>query len=157
MFDLSEWYKRMKTIDDKEKREKLLRSVGLKATSIRISILEKLGGEHKLLSIEEIHSSLKKGTADLVTVYRCVRKFEETGLITPMTLGDGTIRYELREDTHSKHSGHHHHLVCRICRVVKLVKQCAIKEIPAWLKNMGYSEVDHRLDFFGVCPKCQTP
>ncbi|MCM0606579.1 MAG: transcriptional repressor [Xanthomonadaceae bacterium] len=139
----------------KEKWIIMLRAAGLKVTPIRIHILELLAKDHQLLSIEGIHSSLKKGTADFVTVYRCIRKFEEVGILTSVALGDGLIRYELREDTHSKDSHHHHHLICRICKVVELIQECTIKQIPPWLKKLGYSELDHRLDFFGVCPKCQ--
>jgi Fe2+ or Zn2+ uptake regulation protein len=27
--------------------------------------------------------------------------------------------------------------------------------IENWVKKMGYSDVAHRLEFFGVCPHCQ--
>lgn len=140
---------------NEEKWKRILRASGLKATPIRILLLERLAGEHKLLSVEEIHASLKKGFANLATVYRSIRSFEEAGLVCSTELGDGVIRYELRSGAPELEAHHHHHLVCRICRDVKLVENCTIKKAPAWLKDLGYTEIDHRLDFFGVCPSCQ--
>jgi Fe2+ or Zn2+ uptake regulation protein len=58
-----------------------LRKAGLKATPIRLGILEVLSKGHKMLSIQEIFSALKQEKVDLATVYRCVRKFEKAGLI----------------------------------------------------------------------------
>lgn len=131
-----------------------LRGAGLKATPVRIAILDHLSRGHTLQSVDEIFSSLKKEGIDRVTLYRSIRSFEESGLVISNELGDGVIRYELRET--GEHEHHHHHLICRICHSVKLIEKCGIAKIPKFLESYGYENLDHRLDFFGVCPKCQN-
>lgn len=130
-----------------------LREVGLKATPIRIHLLEAMSKGHQMLSVHEIHKLLGKNKADQVTIYRCIRKFEESGLIDSVALGDGIIRYEIR-DANQNHA-HHHHLICRICNVAILIKDCLVSKVPAFVKNLGFADVSHRLDFLGVCPRCQ--
>lgn len=131
-----------------------LKSVGLKVTPIRLALLEVMSKGHKMLSIHEIHKLLGKNKADSVTIYRCIRKFEQSGLIDSVALGDGVIRYEIR-DFDQSHS-HHHHLICRICNAAILIKECLVTKIPRFVQSLGFSDVSHRLDFLGVCPSCQN-
>jgi Fur family ferric uptake transcriptional regulator len=65
-------------------------------------------------------------------------------------LGDGITRYELKGEHH------HHHVVCKRCKLVKPIDKCGITVIESWVKKMGYTDVAHRLEFFGICPHCQT-
>jgi Fur family ferric uptake transcriptional regulator len=130
-----------------------LRTVGLKATPIRLQLLQVMSKGHQMLSIHEIHKLLGKNKADPVTIYRCIRKFEQSGLVDSVALGDGVIRYEIR-DSDQDHS-HHHHLICRICNVAILIKDCLVTKIPKFVQTLGFSDVSHRLDFLGVCPGCQ--
>jgi Fur family ferric uptake transcriptional regulator len=132
-----------------------MRAAGLKLTPTREAILKCLIGRHELLGIEEVIAEIKaqkllgSDDCDYTTVYRCLLKFEEAGLAVSTDLGDGITRYELKGEHH------HHHVVCKLCKVVKPIDKCGMAAIENWVKKMGYSDVAHRLEFFGVCPHCQ--
>jgi len=69
-------------------------------------------------------------------------------------LGDHVARYELlREDD----DGHHHHLVCTRCAEVIEIDECSMDELESRIAaHNGFKAVTHRLEFFGICPDCQT-
>ncbi len=131
----------------------LLRAGGLKVTRARLAILDVLAKEHGPFTTEEVFSRLSntqaKGACDVVTIYRCLAKFESLGLISQCDFGDGSVRYELRAGDH-----HHHHIICRKCRRVESLPNCPVEDRAIKLPKMGFKEVSHRLEFFGVCPSC---
>jgi Fur family ferric uptake transcriptional regulator len=132
-----------------------MRAASLKLTPTREAILKCLIGRHELLGIEEVIAEIKaqkflgSEDCDYTTVYRCLLKFEEAGLAVSTDLGDGITRYELKGEHH------HHHVVCKHCKIVKPIDKCGIAAIETWVKKMGYTDVAHRLEFFGVCPLCR--
>jgi Fur family ferric uptake transcriptional regulator len=52
---------------------------------------------------------------------------------------------------------HHHHVVCRSCGASVEVEdsglQAVVRQIGA---NSGYQIEAHRLELYGLCPKCQS-
>ena len=68
--------------------------------------------------------------------------------------GDGTARFELLGQNED---GHHHHLVCRECTTVVEIGECfsEIFEQRIALEH-GFAGVSHWLEFFELCPDCQT-
>jgi Fur family transcriptional regulator, ferric uptake regulator len=132
----------------------LLRGRGLKITKARLAILDLLGREHGPFTTDEVFARLSKtrsnGPFDVVTIYRCLAKFESIGLISRCDFGDGTVRYELRTSDH-----HHHHIICRKCKRVEALPDCPVEDRSIKLPKMGFKEVSHRLEFFGICPDCQ--
>jgi Fur family ferric uptake transcriptional regulator len=131
----------------------LLRANGLKITKARVAILDLLAREHGPFTTEEVFARLSKsktnGHCDVVTIYRCLAKFESLGLINRCDFGDGSVRYELRTRDH-----HHHHIICRKCKRVEALPDCPVEDRSIKLPKMGFKEVSHRLEFFGVCPEC---
>jgi len=127
----------------------ILRQAGLKITRSRTALLEALSQGHGPHSPEELFDKLDRDLCDLVTVYRTLSSFEEKGLVRRCEFGDGKARYELEHADH-----HHHHLVCRRCRAVQPLDPCSIEGLEKSLKGSGYSDITHRLEFFGLCPKC---
>jgi Fur family transcriptional regulator, ferric uptake regulator len=143
-----------KSAKDKDKQiDQKLRAAGLKVTQARLSILSILSQKHGPFSADEIyqlvHASKKTAAIDKVTVYRCLTKFEELGLVSACDFGDGTARYEIKHEDH-----HHHHLICRICKRIEEIPLCPMDDIPLRLPKTGYKDISHRLEFFGICPKC---
>lgn len=128
-----------------------LKDAGLKVTRSRQALLEALSDGHGPFTPEQIFSKLPPSVCDLVTVYRTLATFEEKGLVRRCEFGDGKARYELE---HSDH--HHHHLVCRICHAVKPLDPCSLDALEQNLKSSGYQDISHRLEFFGVCPRCKA-
>jgi Fur family transcriptional regulator, ferric uptake regulator len=132
----------------------LVRGVGLKVTKARVAILSLLAHEHGPFTAEQLHDRLfASGTAvacDLVTIYRCLAKFEASGLISRCDFGDGSVRYEFRSTDH-----HHHHIICRLCKRVEPLPDCPVEDRGIRLPKIGFRDISHRLEFFGVCPACQ--
>lgn len=129
-----------------------LRKANLRVTEPRIAILEALLEKHGPFTVEEIHKRVTQKVCDLATIYRTLTSLEKTKLIKRCEFGDGTARYELsfREDHH------HHHVICKICKRVDVLDDCELKEIDRFAKKIGFTEITHSLEFFGVCPSCKS-
>jgi len=119
-------------------------------TKPRQKILTMLASDHGPFTIEEIHSQLRRGTCDLVTVYRNLATLEELGLVRRCDFGDGAYRYELNTAAH-----HHHHIVCKQCAQVKTLDLCVADPLERLAQQMGYTNVTHSMELFGVCAACQ--
>ncbi len=130
--------------------ENRLRAAGLKATQARLALLRQLARGHGPFSPEELFASMGSGICDLVTVYRCLSRFEECGLVRRCSFGDGKMRFELHSEQH------HHHLVCRGCGKVRALDACVLEEMETALQNSGYRNISHSLEFFGTCENCSV-
>jgi len=128
----------------------VLKGAGLRRTEPREAILLILSTEHGPFSVEELHAKVARKKIDLVTVYRCVAAFEEAGVLRRCDFGDQIARYELAAGHH-----HHHHVVCRSCQKAESLDDCVLEQLDRTIEKMGYAKVGHRLEFFGVCSKCQ--
>jgi Fur family transcriptional regulator, ferric uptake regulator len=131
-----------------------LRRQDRKITGPRRAILELLRQHAHPLSIKEVHGALPDNHCDLVTVYRSMHLLESMGMVKRFDFGDGLARFELLAEGDD---GHHHHLVCVQCATVVEVEECfptALEEQIA--ARNGFKKVSHKLEFFGICPSCQT-
>src|SRR5438105_15728378 len=86
----------------------LLRSNHQRVTEPRKAILGILTREHGPFTAEELHKRMKRGSCDLVTVYRSLAAMEESSVGRRCDFGDGAHRYEIDTGEH-----HHQHIVCR--------------------------------------------
>jgi Fur family ferric uptake transcriptional regulator len=127
-----------------------LKSAGLRITQPRIAILEALSRRDSPASIEQLHKELSADACDLVTVYRCLAVFEELGLVRRCFFHNGTSLYEM-----SLNLPRHHHVVCKSCGKVERLETSAADEVERLLRERGYEQVTHMLEFFGVCPDCR--
>ncbi|HSY53339.1 MAG TPA: Fur family transcriptional regulator [Opitutaceae bacterium] len=131
-----------------------LKSAGLRITQPRIAILNALIKRAQPASIEQVHTDLADSSCDLVTVYRCLAVFEELGFVRRSFLHNGTALYEI-----NLNGTNHYHIVCKDThRVEEIDGETAselrrvIKQIEDVLKNRGYNDVTHVVEFFGVSP-----
>lgn len=129
----------------------LLQNAGLRRTKPREAILGFLIKKHGPYSIEEIFQGLKSRDLDLVTVYRCLAAFEQIGLVRRCDFGDGVARYEFQSDPHH----HHHHVICTDCRRTESLDTCELPKFEAIVQQLGYTNIRHSLEFFGLCRDCQ--
>ena len=133
-----------------------LKAAKLSLTPTRLGILELLAESHRVWSIDQLLSALKKKskskstTLVFTTVYRCLLKLEEAGLVRPADLGDGVSRYEY--NTCDEH--HHHHVVCKTCGAIEALDDCDVVILENAVKKMGYRGISHRLEFSGICKNC---
>ena len=130
-----------------------LRRKSCRVTGPRQAILEILRRHPHPLSSREIFAALPKGEGDLATVYRSLHLLEEMQMVKRFDLGDGLARFELLA---AGDDGHHHHLVCTRCAKVVEIEECFTTEFEEKIaaKN-GFKSITHKLEFFGVCPRCQ--
>ena len=126
-----------------------LHAHGMRVTEPRKAMLAMLTREHGPFSAEEVHHKLTGRGCDVVTVYRSLQAMEEIGVLRRCDFGDGTYRYEINQGAH-----HHHHIVCRSCRSVVVLDQCVAGKLERVARDMGYANISHTLEIFGVCPKC---
>jgi len=130
-----------------------LRRRDRKLTGQRQSVLNILVRHAHPLSIREIFAELDPGACDLATVYRSMHLLEGMGLVKRFDFGDGAARFELLADGADEH---HHHLICTRCTAVVEIGECFTSEIEQRIATQnGFKAVTHRLEFFGICPRCQ--
>ncbi len=142
--------KRHSTVSDLAAR---LRGRAQKLTGPRQAVLEILQRETHPLSIKQIFDRMAEGAPDLATVYRSMHLLERLQMVKRYDLGDGVARFEL---LHEGEDGHHHHLVCTRCAGVVEIEECLLEEVDERIAaRNGFKGVTHRLEFFGLCPRCQ--
>jgi Fur family ferric uptake transcriptional regulator len=130
-----------------------LRQHACKVTGPRAAILAALRRRPHPLSNQDIFAALSKGVCDLATVYRSMQLLERVGMVKRFDFGDGVARYELLPEGDD---GHHHHLVCTQSAAVVETEECFMRELEERVASgNGFKSVTHRLEFFGVCPRCQ--
>jgi Fur family transcriptional regulator, peroxide stress response regulator len=87
----------------------------------------------------------------LATVYKSLETLAGCGLVTKLTYGDGSARYDGRTDPH-------HHARCLSCST--------IVDLPGSIPTGSLSDLDegaddfdvvgYRLELVGYCARCQT-
>lgn len=132
--------------------ENLVKKQGLKVTPARKILLQVLTKARAPLSAEEILHKLtinKLEVFDRATLFRNLKTLVQHDLLTSIDLGEGFLRYSLHHHEH-----HAHHIMCKKCKKIEEVDFCITKEIESFLKKKGYTHIEHRMDFSGVCKKC---
>lgn len=131
----------------------VLKNARFKLTQPRKVLIKALVRADHPLTVEEAFSATQRlnegARVDLVTVYRGLAMLEELGMVQRCDFGDGAVRFELMSDA----DHHHHHIICTKCKRVEPLTVCTIKGEEA-LNKLGYTDLKHRLEFFGVCPQC---
>src|SRR5919202_6912910 len=88
-----------------------LRQQGHRLTPQRLVVLEIVKRSGKHLTAEDVHAAVlpQHPYVNIATVYRTLQWLQEVGLVAPITIGSGPLRYEY------VHGAIHHHLVCQDC------------------------------------------
>lgn len=128
-----------------------LRTAQMRVTKPRVAILAALIHRAGPTSIEQLHQDLAKKSCDLVTVYRCLAAFERIGLVRRSFLHSGTSLYEITFG-----NPQHYHVICKVCGTAERVEYFSVEGMERMLKDRGYSQLSHIVEFFGVCPTCQS-
>lgn len=84
-----------------------------------------------------------------------MKVLETKGLLLRHTWEDGLVRFALHSE--EAHVCHHHYLICRQCKKAEELDDCTVERMESDLrKRKGYQDISHSLQFFGICPDCQT-
>ena len=127
-----------------------LKKKRLRITEPRKALLQLLDGAPKPLSAEELHEALGAEEFDLVTIYRNLDAFENAGIVNRIPTESGKSLYELNAEQH-----HYHHIICRKCHHTEKLDTCEIEKLEKLASDLGYSEVTHVLELYGVCETCR--
>jgi len=129
-----------------------LKTRDFRITPQRLAILKILAASSGHPSVERIYEQVRENfpTTSLATIYKTVLLLKQLDEVLELGFPDGSNRYDGNKPYP------HPHMVCLKCKQIidpdlgsmpKLAEEAAQKT--------GYKIVDHRIDFFGICPECQ--
>ena len=82
----------------------------------------------------------------LATVYRNLNLLAESGEISEV-ICDGQLRFDANKEEHF-------HFICKSCKGIFDIDEARVT--PDFKLPRGYVVQDLRIDFYGICPACQT-
>ncbi|RPJ33380.1 MAG: transcriptional repressor [Deltaproteobacteria bacterium] len=129
-----------------------LREHAFRVTPQRLAVLKILASSPEHPTVEAIHEEVKKEfpTTSLATVYKTVSVLKKKNEILELGFSDGSNRYN------GKRPYPHPHMICTQCKEILDPDLSNLNELTEEMgKKTGYRILFHRLDFFGLCPKCQ--
>ena len=128
-----------------------LRDAGLRVTRPRLLVLNLLHSTPGHHSADDIVALLTDKSTPLprASVYNVVSALVDCGLVTMVSVGPGSARYEYGAPWH-------HHFVCKICGAIQDVR-CVLGEKPCLDANDIAGEVDEaQVTFRGTCDSCRS-
>jgi Fur family ferric uptake transcriptional regulator len=84
------------------------------------------------------------------TIFRGIKQFKDKNIISEVELNEGFKRYEVKPVNH-----HHHFIKCKVCEEIKTLNQCNLSFFIKQIKQLGFKNIDHKIEFFGICGKCR--
>lgn len=136
--------------------EEVLRNCGLKITNQRLSILEALNsGPRVHMTAQDILDEVRKKQPFIgfATVYRLLKTLHANGVISEVSMGSGSSRYEL------KSKNFHYHISCVECKKIIEFKSKEIEQaIKTIIKKKGFHIVHQILELYVKCnsPQCKS-
>ena len=127
-----------------------LRDAGLRVTRPRLLLLDLLRDTPGHHSADDLVTLLARRDTPLprASVYNVVGALVDRGLITMVTVGPGSARYEYGVPWH-------HHFVCKVCGTIQDVP-CVIGEKPCLEPVAVAGEVEEaQVTFRGTCSVCR--
>ena len=129
---------------------------GVKLTDQRKIIAEVISkskeayGESDHPDVDELYNRVSKidPKISIATVYRTVKLFEESGILTKHEFKGGKARYE------ELNEGHHDHLIdVKTGEIIEFVDDEIEKLQKKVAEKYGYDLVDHKLELYGIKKK----
>ena len=132
--------------------EQICQKKGVKLTDQRkiiakvLSESKEIYGESDHPDVDELYKRVSKldSKISIATVYRTVKLFEESGILTKHDFKGGKARYEKSPDEH-----HDHLIDINSGEIIEFVDK-DIEELQIKVaKKLGYKLVDHKLELYG--------
>jgi len=130
-----------------------LRAAGLRRTTPRIAVLQRLEAAVGPVSHAEIAKKLAPSGYDRATVYRNLIDLVDAGLVTRTDLGDHVWRFELVRHGGKPHAAHPHFL-CTDCGDVSCLPGGAVKIVRAQGVPRAIGSHDVEVQVKGRCDAC---
>ena len=129
-----------------------LRGREYRLTPQRLAVLKILAVSHGHPSVERIYEQVKIDfpTTSLATVYKTVSLVKELGEVLELGFSDDSNRYDGNKPYP------HPHLICTRCKKIIDPDLSGLHHMTKELETeTGFRIVNHRMDFFGICPDCR--
>ena len=133
----------------------MLRSMNLKVTHQRLSILKALStGPKTHVTAKDVFEKIraKHPGIGFATVYRFLKDTSRYGITSELRIGHAPSRYEL------KIREHHHHIVCTKCgKIIEFQNDIIEKQIKKISKDYNFLMEHHIFELYGRCNRsaCQ--
>ncbi len=129
-----------------------LRELKFRITPQRLAVLKILASSNGHPTVERIFEQVKTDfpTTSLSTVYKTVTLLKELNEVLELGFPGGSNRYDGNKPYP------HPHVICTKCKRIIDPELMSLGRLTAEAaKKTGYIITTHRLDFFGLCEKCQ--
>ena len=130
-----------------------LKSRGIRGSKRREEVLKVFLDASSHLSMAELFLVVRRRCPGmgLATVYRTMRLICEAGLADEIDFGDGTKRFERKDN-----QPHHDHLICESCGGCIELDDKEIELLQSRLAvDRGFTLTRHKMYLFGICPECR--
>ena len=123
---------------------------GVKLTEQRKIIAKVMSEANDHPDVDELYKRVLKidSKISIATVYRTVKLFEESGILTKHEFKGGKARYE------ELNKSHHDHLIdVKSGEIIEFVDQEIENLQKKVAEKYGYELIDHKLELYGVKKK----
>lgn len=130
-----------------------LRRRGYRITPQRLAVIRAFADGRAHPTAEEVHQRLlpRHPSMSLATVYKTIALLKKEALILEIDFGSRNNRYDLLRPYP------HPHAICTRCGAVADPGDPDVSTLMERMaRDTGYELTSHRLDFFGLCPKCRS-
>ena len=123
---------------------------GVKLTDQRKIIARVMTDSNDHPDVDELYSRVSKidSKISIATVYRTVKLFEESGIVTKHDFRGGKARYEQLMESH-----HDHLIDIKTGEIIEFVDDEIEKLQNKVAEKHGYDLVDHKLELYGIKKK----
>ena len=123
---------------------------GVKLTDQRKIIAKIMTESHDHPDVDELYkrASIIDGKISIATVYRTVKLFEESGIVTKHDFKGGKARYEELSESH-----HDHLIDIKTGEIIEFVDEEIEQLQKKVAEKYGYNLVDHKLELYGLKKK----
>lgn len=128
-----------------------LKATGVRITPQRKAVLEYLIHTETHPTADEIFKALSHNHKNMsvATVYNNLKLFKDTGLVTELTYGDASSRFDFKTTPH-------YHVICKDCGKIMDFQYPALEEVEELASLLTGMDVDdHRLELYGRCHSCK--
>ena len=123
---------------------------GVKLTDQRKIIAKVMSESEDHPDVDELYRRVSKidSKISIATVYRTVKLFEESGILTKHEFKGGKARYEELNESH-----HDHLIDIKTGEIIEFVDNEIEKLQEKVAEKYGYELVDHKLELYGIKKK----
>jgi len=123
---------------------------GVKLTDQRKIIAKVMSESVDHPNVDELYKRVSEidSKISIATVYRTVKLFEESGIITKHEFKGGKARYEELNESH-----HDHLIDIKTGEIIEFVDEEIEKLQKKVAEKYGYQLVDHKLELYGIKKK----